>query len=180
MTMLMVACSDQRDVGQPCDDCGAHVHPPGILDPLSDAFHGKELGRRNWSFSLCASCHGEKLDGGKAKVSCKGCHADGPTACTPFHGATGPLTNAHPVHRDAQVDCSECHVKPERWDAPGHIVNDVPPAEVTFGAKAALATPTRNGPPTWDGQRCTNVYCHADALKEPGGPAQQPRWDQPV
>ena len=180
VTVLVTACADERNLAGPCADCGPHVHPPGILDPASDAFHGKELARRNWSFSLCASCHGENLDGGKANVSCKTCHADGPTACTTCHGATGPLTNAHPVHRLAQVDCSECHIKPDRWDAPDHIIDDAPPAEITFGAKAALATPDRKGPPTWDGERCTNVYCHADALKEVGGPAQQPRWDQPI
>jgi predicted CxxxxCH...CXXCH cytochrome family protein len=178
--VVVAACSDERVVGSPCTDCAAKVHPPGILDPASDEFHGKELERQNWAFSVCATCHGENLDGGKAKVSCLKCHAEGPTACTTCHGPNGPTTNAHPVHLAAQLDCSECHIKPDRWDAPGHIIDQKPPAKVVFGAKAALATAFRKGPPTWDGERCTNIYCHADALSQTGGAAQEPRWDQSV
>ena len=182
MIAVLGSCSDDRQIGAACTDCDAKVHPAGILDPTSNDFHGKELERLNWSFATCAGCHGENLDGGKANVSCKTCHAEGPTACVTCHGPAGPTTGAHQIHLASQLDCSECHIKPAAWDAPGHIIDQVPPAKVTFGAKAGLTInpADRKGPPTWDGQRCTNVYCHADALHWPGGPAQEPRWDQPV
>ena len=182
MVVALASCSDDRVLSQPCTDCDAKVHPAGILDPTSDAFHGKELARLNWSFATCAGCHGADLDGGKANVSCKKCHADGPTACVTCHGPSGPTSGAHAIHTASQIDCSECHIKPARWDDPGHIIDQVPPAKVTFGAKAGLtiAAADRKGPPTWDGTTCTNIYCHGDALHWPGGPAQEPRWDQPV
>ncbi len=172
MIILLAACADERE--RP--DAGtlqAGVHPAGILDPQSEQFHGKELARHDASFALCATCHGENLDGGKAKVSCLGCHAQGPTACVTCHG-DGPTTNAHPVHRVAgKLACAECHVVPATWDAEGHIVRggkiDPAPAEVTFGALAGAAA-------TFDGERCTNVYCHGSTLVAGGGLMTSPIW----
>src|SRR5262249_42702811 len=155
----------------------------GILDPASASFHGRELERRNWDFSICASCHGADFSGGRAKVSCLQCHADGPTACTTCHGA-GPTSNAHVVHREvARLGCSECHVVPATWDAEGHILHNgvaiTGPAPVMFGARAGLTLDPadRRGRPTFQDGRCSNVYCHGDALHTAGGIATEPRWD---
>lgn len=156
------------------------MHPPGILDETSADFHGAELARRDWDFALCASCHGEDFRGGPSGVDCTSCHAEGPTACVTCH-QDGPSTGAHAAHRAAQLACAECHVTPARWDATGHIVGDVAPAEVTFGARAAL-TPVaadRQGPPRFEGGTCANVYCHGDTLHA-GGAVTSPRWDQPI
>src|SRR5262249_45889259 len=145
------------------------VHPPGILDPASDTFHGRELARRNWNFSVCGGCHGSDFAGGTAKVSCLTCHAKGPTDCTTCHG-NGPTSNAHATHAMRGVACAECHVVPARWDDDGHILHDgvaiTAPAKVTFGALAqhTIAAVDRAGPAMWDGATCANVYCHGDAL----------------
>ena len=173
--MLVAACAEERtrpDGGE----SGARVHPSGILDPASDAFHGKELARRNWSFATCARCHGDDFAGGAAKASCLSCHADGPTACTTCH-ADGPTTGAHGLHRGSAT-CEDCHRVPASWDAPGHIVDDSAPAEVTFGARAGttIDPADRAGPPAYAAGQCTNVYCHGDALPFPTA-SSQPRWD---
>ncbi len=186
LLVLIASCADERVLSGPCTtDCTPTVHPSGILDPGSDAFHGKELARRNWDFALCAGCHGDDFAGGAAKVSCLSCHADGPTACTTCHGA-GPTSNAHGAHATSMVRCGECHVVPSRWDDDGHILHDgvaiTAPAKVTFGARAAqtLDPADRAGPPRWNGATCTNVYCHGAALHVSGGVAIAPRWDDPA
>jgi predicted CxxxxCH...CXXCH cytochrome family protein len=182
---VLAACSDVR----PRPDAGTSVvtvHPAGILVPESPDFHGKELKNLNWDFATCASCHGSDFSGGSAKVSCLKCHADGPTACTTCHGS-GPTTNAHLVHRQvAKLDCSECHVVPAHWNDEGHIlaggVAITTPAKVTFGARAGLTIDPgdRSGPPTFENGKCSNVYCHGDALHATGGTAREPRWDDPT
>jgi predicted CxxxxCH...CXXCH cytochrome family protein len=176
--LSVAACADPRVLSQPCvgDACVAHVHPDGWVDA-----HGSDLGRRNWDFALCQGCHGDDYQGGTSGVSCLSCHAEGPTACTTCHG-NGPTSNAHPTHQ--KLDCSECHVKPASWDAPGHI-KDVPlgaPAPVVFGALAntTLAPADRKGPAAFDGTTCSNVYCHGAALHAPGGTNTSPRWDDPT
>ena len=154
---LVGACADERVLSGPCTtDCTPTVHPAGFADPTSDAFHGTDLQRRNWDFAVCASCHGDDFAGGKAKVSCLKCHADGPQACTTCHGA-GPTSNAHVAHRGKGVACAECHVVPAKWDDDGHILHDgvaiTTPPQVVFGTRANL-TPVpadRAGPPAWDG-----------------------------
>jgi predicted CxxxxCH...CXXCH cytochrome family protein len=173
--VLMIAiagCAEERERvdGGPAE---GRVHPAGILDRTSDAFHGKELARRDYSFSLCATCHGDDLNGGKSKVSCNGCHREGPTACATCH-RDGPTTNAHVTHRvTGKLACTECHVVPASWDAEGHILRggktDPAPAEVTFGARAGATA-------AFDGDRCTNVACHGAKLVAGGGTLTSPRW----
>jgi predicted CxxxxCH...CXXCH cytochrome family protein len=166
-------------------DTRTSIHAAGILDPSSSDFHGLELRRRDWSFSLCAHCHGDDFTGGASGVTCTSCHKDGPTACTTCHG-TGPTTNAHVAHGAAKVACSECHVVPTRWDDDGHILHDgvaiTAPAKVTFGARAQITVDPadRAGPPTWDGTTCSNVYCHGDVLHAGGGVATRPQWNDPT
>ena len=124
MTILVLAgCAEERGRADGGPSTG-RVHGEGVLDPASAQFHGKELERHDWSFALCATCHGENLDGGRAKVSCLTCHKDGPTACATCH-AEGPTTNAHVAHRvTGKLACAECHVVPATWDAEGHILRD--------------------------------------------------------
>lgn len=181
----LAACSDVR----PRPDAGTStvsVHPAGILDPQSTDFHGKELQRLNWDFSVCGSCHGNDFSGGTAKKSCLTCHAEGPTACTTCHGA-GPTSNAHVIHRQvAKLDCSECHVVPAHWDDEGHILNNgaaiTTPPRVVFGARAGftLDPGDRTAPPVFQDGKCSNVYCHGAVLHAAGGVATAPRWDDPT
>jgi predicted CxxxxCH...CXXCH cytochrome family protein len=176
------ACAAERT--RPDGEPSTGIHPPGILDLASDDFHGRELERRGWDLGICAMCHGDDFAGGTAKSSCNGCHREGPAACATCH-RDGPTTGAHVAHR-AGTACGECHVAPDRWDAEGHVrrdgMSDVPPAEVVFGGRAALTIDPadRAGPPEYSDGRCTNVYCHGDALHAGGGLAPRPRWDDPT
>jgi predicted CxxxxCH...CXXCH cytochrome family protein len=181
--LALAGCSEERVLSQPCDgfECVVTVHERGISDEESDNFHGKLLARANWDFERCASCHGEDFAGGKSGVSCITCHSEGPTACTTCHrDETGSriASTSHAAHRTAAVDCAECHRVPDRWDAPGHIVDDTAPAEVTFGVRAAItvAPADRAGPPAWNGSTCSNVYCHG-AVMPGGGTNTQPTWN---
>lgn len=70
------------------------------------------------------------------------------------------------------VACSDCHVVPATPGDEGHIDGDGV-AELTFGDRA-----TNNGQltPTFDGQNCSNVYCHGSTLT--GGLESSPTWTQ--
>jgi predicted CxxxxCH...CXXCH cytochrome family protein len=176
----LAACSEERVLTPPCEgyDCVVSVHERGILDEDSDAFHGKLLAKSDWDFALCASCHGEDFTGGTSGKSCLTCHSQGPTACSTCHRDDREAPS-HALHRTAAVTCDECHRVPETWDAPGHIVGDLPPAEVTFGARASI-TPNiadRPGPPSFDGTTCSNVYCHGAVMPAGGGANTRPVWN---
>ncbi|MEZ4399560.1 MAG: CxxxxCH/CxxCH domain-containing protein [Kofleriaceae bacterium] len=180
--LVIAGCVDARPrPGDACPDAG--VHPCGILDPASDAFHGRELARRDWDFALCASCHGADFGGTSAAPSCTSCHVDGPTACATCH-RSGPTTGAHATHTAALLDCATCHRVPTAWNDEGHILvaghADPAPAEVVFTG-LATATPVpadRTGPPTYDPATgtCAQVYCHGDVLGGAGGTRPQPVW----
>lgn len=183
---VIAGCAAERDLSGPCtDDCTAHVHPPGIVDPRSPDFHGAYLASHDWQFSICQGCHGDDFTGGAAKVSCLSCHPKGPTACETCH-RDGPTSNAHRAHADNAVACGECHVVPASWDADGHLLHDgvaiTAPPKIVFGARASatLDPADRKGPPSYDGATCRNVYCHGDALHAAGGSAPEPRWDDPA
>lgn len=183
--LVLVGCAEERERSDAGSDV-VRLHPTGILDQASDDFHGKELARQDYRFELCAKCHGDNLDGGKAKVSCLTCHAQGPTACTTCH-REGPTTNAHVAHRvTGKLACAECHAVPATWDAEGHILRDghtdPPPAEVTFGARAnlTLLAADRPGPATFADGTCTNVYCHGAVLHGAGGAMTAPKWSDPT
>ena len=169
--LALFGCAEERERpdGGPS---GARVHAAGNLDTASDDFHGKELARRAYDFGTCAKCHGESFDGGTSKVSCKTCHADGPSACTTCHH-DGPATNAHRAHRTGNVACGDCHRVPAAWDDEGHIrrggAADPAPAEVAFGARAGAGA-------MFDGARCTGVACHGATLTAGGGANTAPRW----
>lgn len=177
LAATVLGCTRERAPVPGCVDCDG-VHPVGFLDEASGDFHGTVLAERGWDLDTCARCHGDDFTGGTSHVACTDCHAAGPTACVTCHGTEGPTSAAHLSHRAAGEPCAACHVVPARWDAPGHIVDDAPPAEVTFGARAAL-TPValdRDGPPTYEAGSCANIYCHGDALHAPGGSLTEPVW----
>lgn len=171
------------------DTCGAgyfrsRIHPPGIMNPRDDDFHGELLADTNYDFESCGNCHGSDFSGGESGASCLTCHPQGPADCTTCHG-TGPVSAAHPAHlapEDAlPVECETCHVVPTDWRDPGHVLRadgerDPPPAEVRFTALAARGTP--DVAPSFDpaSGRCSDVYCHGDPLADAGGSDPEPEW----
>ena len=187
---ILSACAEPRELGGACSDagdaCAARIHAAGVLDPASPTFHGAILRASNWDFARCATCHGDDFSGGAAKVSCIGCHAQGPTACTTCHTLM-PASNAHRAHGENAVACDACHVVPARWDDDGHILRNgvaLDAAPVTLGARAnaTLDPADRHGAASYDPatRTCTNVYCHGAVLHAGGGLASSPRWDDPA
>lgn len=188
--VLVVAsgCGEARPVGFP-PATATGVHPVGWANPASPSFHGAALEASGWNFAYCQKCHGDDFSGGKANVSCKGCHTEpgGPVGCTTCH-AQPPPTGAHLTHvaggaLGKTLDCGECHVKPKRYgdvghlfDADGTVIRG--PARVVFGALASTALPTRTGPPAFDHDsgECANVYCHGGAFADTHARIVRPRW----
>jgi predicted CxxxxCH...CXXCH cytochrome family protein len=167
LLVLVTSCEEER--ARPEPNVTGRLHPIGILEVTSPNFHGAELARRDYDFSLCASCHGDDFSGGAAKVSCLECHDNGPTACETCHRSDNESVS-HTLHRTRGIACTECHSVPETWDSDGHIrragAADPRPAEVTLTSGTLT-----------DGT-CSNVYCHGATLT--GGLATTPRWDAPA
>ena len=67
----------------------------------------------------------------------------------------------------APTECSTCHAVPPAVFAPGHLDGVV---EVTLSGRAL----DRASPAEWDGQSCTSVACHGNALVDP--PRVTPIW----
>lgn len=169
------------------------VHPPGILDPADPDFHGRAARARSYDLSPCAGCHGEDFAGGRARKSCRTCHADGPYGCTTCHD-NPPRSGAHAVHLEGTtasrpLGCVECHRVPERWDTPGHVLRadgSLEPrgAQVVFEglAAASIAPDHRAGPAAYDttARRCDNVYCHGDTFGDAHASRPRPRWTAPA
>ena len=110
----------------------------------------------------CASCHGWNLGTSPPQDLTGSCDVN----------STG--NGAHKAHRvdpipAQRVNCANCHAVPlSIWET-GHI-SGANQAKVTFGLLA-----TANGAtPTWDGTRCSGVYCHGATLK--GGALTNPEW----
>lgn len=185
--LAIAGCSSERDVPDAGGPTG--IHPalavdtdgdgtPDYQDTASDDFHGKDLARRGYDLNLCAKCHGKDFDGGTAERSCLTCHPRGPDACDTCH-REGTMSGAHAVHELAGQACGECHRVPATWDAAGHVLQDPPPAELAFGARASttLDPADRAGPPAYVDGTCSNMYCHGDVLAAGGGSKTDPRWD---
>lgn len=182
---------------------GAHMngnvdgggHEPGFL-----AVHGLVA---NANIASCTECHGADYNGGIG-TSCTSCHggigfASWQTNCTFCHGqrtpafagdlrqaappqsvrgeeaTTAPGVGAHQKHLgNGSVltngfTCEACHTVPTDLSH----VNGTARAELNFGT---LAT-TGGLVPTYDGARCSNVYCHGGNLV--GGTVRQPTWTTP-
>ena len=160
------------------------IHARGVLDPTSAGFHGRDVERAGWDLDACGRCHGPGFEGTAAAPTCTSCHAQGPDACDTCHEAT-PTTGAHPAHvgaGSAGLACAACHAMPTTWRDDGHVrrggAADPPPAEVIMGGVAAITVEPaeREGPPSFEGGTCRNVYCHGDVLGASGGTARRPSW----
>jgi predicted CxxxxCH...CXXCH cytochrome family protein len=105
----------------------------------------------------CATCHGDPNRAGDYLLR----------SAPPVDLAGGtepsfPGVGAHSIHlyasgTHAAFACSECHIVPDRSDAPGHADHGSP-ATVVFGALARTGGLT----PTYDPatRSCENSYCH--------------------
>ena len=137
-------------VGCNTDHChptiGVHVN--GIIDPVSENFHGKYIKNYNWDMRGCQQCHGPRYEGGLVSPTCNDCHiySQGPENCTTCHGSpegnnapprdlNGNTSNtergvgAHQVHLvdneiGRNLTCTECHNVPGGAYTPGHIDTD--------------------------------------------------------
>jgi predicted CxxxxCH...CXXCH cytochrome family protein len=145
---VLVACdlgSREPAIGEPGDP-GPDVPPPNI-EPLLGCANG---------------CHGDERSNApphdinfetSTDVRTVGAHRNHMNPTTTWHRA---------------MECADCHVTPTEVGDPGHI--DESPAELTFGAVATAA----GSQPLWDGDTCSNTYCHGSTLD--GGTATAPRW----
>ncbi|MDF1562724.1 MAG: CxxxxCH/CxxCH domain-containing protein [Deltaproteobacteria bacterium] len=164
------------------------AHPPSILDPRAEAFHGATVAAEGWTLSSCRNCHGSDYRGGAVQADCTSCHQNSPEACDTCHGSArnaapprpvyaGNDPGAHQAHltipsgRFAALPCGTCHVVPASLGDAGHVDGADGAAEVTFGATA-----TANGAtPAYDATSgtCSGTYCHAGRS---GGGTPAPSW----
>lgn len=115
--------------------------------------------------------------GPDAGVTCSSCHGSGddPAPPTDLRGrsrTTEPTVGAHQAHLGARTffrtgQCVDCHLVPDRVDAPGHL--DPAPADLTWGPVASADGVS----PSYGNGTC-DVYCHGVSLT--GGTGVAPRW----
>jgi predicted CxxxxCH...CXXCH cytochrome family protein len=115
-------------------------------------------------------------------LGCNGaCHGDAysvapPKALNNAVNTTDPGVGAHRSHLKAaptwyaKLECSDCHRVPAKADDPYHIDGDNV-AELYWSPRA-----TYNGAltPVYNGESCSNVYCHGYSLE--GGNLTTPNW----
>lgn len=159
--------------GTPFGPGQSGFHPDNYARPDK---HGTDLKMQAMD---CRECHGANLDGGE-QVGCDGCHAENwRTTCTFCHGASENATGApprdingttdpnaisfppHTTHVMATIakpfDCVQCHTKPTDVLSVNHIFETNPTpgkAEVSFNGLSNGAS--------YDGQSCSQVYCHSN------------------
>jgi predicted CxxxxCH...CXXCH cytochrome family protein len=130
--------------------------------------------------ALTTSCLERRSEGegktGAEKARCTGCHGDASrsgdylrNSAPPrdLRGASDPSypgVGSHEIHlkkgeTHGAFACTECHIVPERTDAPGHADDDRP-AELVFGAIAG----TDGRSPHYDpvARTCEGGWCHRD------------------
>jgi predicted CxxxxCH...CXXCH cytochrome family protein len=106
---------------------------------------------------------------------CDSCHGSGGNAAPPADtmGATTTDVRGVGAHRNhlapstwrKDMACTDCHRVPTATTSIGHI--DTPlPAELTFSPLAGAAA--------WNGNTCSNTYCHGSTLT--GGTSTNPVW----
>ena len=170
----------------------AEVHPNGWSDTLSADFHGNYIRAHDWDLEACQQCHGKDYAGGGSGSSClkSGCHPETPESCITCHGGALNQTGAppkdiaghystkykgvgaHTAHVSNPIwarvyDCTECHIKPAKWNSPGHLDSSLP-GEIVWGTLAK----TDNLSPAYQDTSCHNVYCHGTSLS--GGTLTSP------
>lgn len=196
-TFILVECSKvKKDLPIEPQGEDAQLHQIGWLDTLSTGFHGKYIRDHKWDMATCRKCHGNDYAGGTSQSSCniQGCHSGTPEACTTCHGGFDNTTAAPPKDIERHVltsyigvgahtahvtkltfgrafDCSECHIKPAKLDASGHLDNTLS-AEIVWGAFSKSSGLT----PSYADSSCANVYCHGASLS--GGSLTTPVWNQ--
>ncbi len=154
--------------------------------------------RKGWCFfaasvgvTLCfmPGCGREPLGVGLSEqfeTNCSFCHGSAINPAPPLgldgSSDTSELgVGAHQEHLQASrvaqpVECEQCHLVPEKVDAPGHRPEGESDtqAEVVFGERAGQG----DADPSWEREdaRCANTYCHGATLT--GGKGTAPVWTQ--
>ncbi len=194
-SLLFVSCSKVRDPVSANSPAALSVHPSNWVKADSLDFHGKDLQKNNWDLKGCRSCHGANYSGGIAKSSCLTCHPANPEDCVVCHGGEDNQTGAPPedlagnANTDAKgvgahtahlsdgnlslkFDCESCHIFPDSLYAAGHLetVKSQVSAEINFQGLAIIGGTN----PQWNGQTCTNTYCHGGF--NGGNSTNAPKW----
>jgi len=110
---------------------------------------------------------------------CSACHGSATNAAPPL-GLAGTSSasergvGAHQQHLKssswhAPLQCADCHIVPKSVADPGHIDTALP-AELTFSTLAQ----SDGAKPSWDGVKCSGVYCHGATLS--AGTNTAPSW----
>ncbi|MFL5271410.1 MAG: CxxxxCH/CxxCH domain c-type cytochrome, partial [Anaeromyxobacteraceae bacterium] len=141
-----------------CSSCHPDtVRPDGTIDVAS----GRHVnGRVDLGALGCTSCHGDKATGGAAPP--RGTKGETATSARAVgahqqHLKDGPLRQA--------IACAECHAVPTDLS---HVNGTV---QLTWGSLARAGSAA----PSWDGARCSGVYCHGATLQA-GGSSTAPIW----
>ena len=166
------------------------VHPTGIADPRSDAWHGRTLRAKRWAPMLdgadseaCGRCH----EGTPARplgvtfaapgaTPCTTCHTEpaGVLACGTCHAAGPTLPGAHAAHvapspsRATPLACSSCHPVPGASVVGGLHGNGS--VEVVFDAKIVAPEASYD-----QKSGACAVSCH-----DQGGARPRPIWSDPT
>lgn len=160
-------------------ECGTcHALPPDLPHPVS---------------SDCAGCHptldesllfvdpDRHIDGvlDVSELRCDSCHGSDGDPSPPVdldldtetseRGVGAHRSHLGPSDWHATLACTECHQVPTAVDDPGHD-DTPPPAELTWGELAAAD----HTDPSFDGERCADVYCHGATLAD--GTNTAPAW----
>jgi predicted CxxxxCH...CXXCH cytochrome family protein len=181
------------------------VHPPGIVDPRSSAFHGALLRSTRWSAMLdpndpqaCGECHAGTpatvpgvTSAAPGATACTSCHSDpgGPLACNTCHGSGSrdyPPRDLCFFPGDAPTaGAHAAHVQPSAASASGipcSSCHPTPRADVISGLHGngvveVIFDPTRVAPEASYDQAtgACAVSCH-----DLGGQAPRPTWNETI
>ena len=96
-----------------CRRCHAeYPHAEGIVDTLSNDFHGKTLAANDWDASSCQTCHGTDYSGnGYEGKNCRACHSIYPHIDNFANPATAGYHGKY-ILDDLSFDitsCADCH-----------------------------------------------------------------------
>lgn len=148
--------------GLKCIECHANVVDSSLAIVQPNLHVNGTVDTLTRDETVCEACH----SGGT--ISCVSCHGgiDNQTGAPP-KGLRGELATsdravgAHTTHLEDGVladafNCSECHIVPASFSAPGHLDPDSV-AEVTWGLLAGNQS-------SWDrnNETCSNTYCHGN------------------
>ena len=148
----------------PADQCsGCHSIIDADRNFIEPERHGDGIVDTTYD-PVCGDCHGKKSNAS-------------PPPDTQGHIETKyPGVGAHQSHMKtsdwrATIKCSECHIVPESVYDPGHF-DSARPAEITWGPTAHA----HGAKPSYDGTKCSGVYCHGGSSSSQGGALTEPIW----